>query len=158
MYGHVGPTGLFAGQQNAFIYPDMQTVLFGHFQDGQMVEATPKNITQAVLDQSGSILELTFQAQADLDKKSQIYKFWPSGLNFVAVPPLLEDPYEHKFVYAGPSKMSNHAGDGLFLKRDVPANTTIAFYNGIRVKPGDPAPYVSTGYQIFVDWNKKSVS
>ena len=54
--------------------------------------------------------------------------------------------------------MSEHAGDGLFVKRDIPANTTICFYNGIRVKPGEKAPYQNTGYQIFVDWNKRSVS
>ena len=28
------------------------------------------------------------------------------------------------------------AGDGLFAKVDLPANTACAFYNGIRVKPG----------------------
>jgi hypothetical protein len=28
------------------------------------------------------------------------------------------------------------AGDGLFARVDIPANTACAFYNGIRVKPG----------------------
>ena len=94
-------------------------------------------------------------------QKSQFsyrYSYWPSNLHEVTVPPYQEDPYESKYVYAEKSQMSEHAGDGLFLKRDVSANTTIAFYNGIRVKPGDTAPYQNTGYQIFVDWNKKSVS
>ena len=86
------------------------------------------------------------------------YSFWPSNLHEVRCPPLQEDPYESKYVYAEKSAMSDYAGDGLFLKRDVSANTTIAFYNGIRVRPGDKAPYENTGYQIFVDWNKKSVS
>ena len=86
------------------------------------------------------------------------YSYWPSSLYEVHVPPQQEDPYESKYVFAKKSQMSDYAGDGLFIKRDVPANTTIAFYNGIRVKPGDSAPYENTGYQIFVDWNKKSVS
>ena len=29
------------------------------------------------------------------------------------------------------------AGDGLFARVDLPANTACAFYNGVRVKPGD---------------------
>ena len=31
-------------------------------------------------------------------------------------------------------------------------------YNGVRVKPGEHSPWRGTGYQIYVDWNKKSVS
>jgi hypothetical protein len=54
--------------------------------------------------------------------------------------------------------MSDHSGDGLFLKRDVPANTTLSFYNGIRVKPGEKEPFEDTGYQIYIDTNKGSVS
>ena len=54
--------------------------------------------------------------------------------------------------------MSDHSGDGLFLKRDIPANSTLCFYNGIRVKPGEKDPFEDTGYQIYIDTNKGSVS
>ena len=67
---------------------------------------------------------------------------------------MLEDPYESKFVMPGKSSMGDNAGDGLFLKKDVIANTTISFYNGIRVKPGEISPFENSGYQIYVDWNK----
>ena len=53
--------------------------------------------------------------------------------------------------------MGDNAGDGLFLKKDVKANTTISFYNGIRIKPGEQSPLENSGYQIFVDWNKAGV-
>ncbi len=70
------------------------------------------------------------------------------------MPPLQEDPYEDKYVRAGRSEMSEDAGDGLFLKKAAKANTTVAFYNGIRVRPGEEAPHQSTGFQIFIDdWN-----
>ena len=78
-------------------------------------------------------------------------------LSFIGVPPLLEDPYESKFVIAGKSRIGDNAGDGLFLKKDVKANTTISFYNGIRVKPGEHSPFENSGYQIYVDWNKAGV-
>ncbi len=90
-----------------------------------------------------------------------IFKYWPSTRTEVLVPPLFQDPFENKFVWSGPSKMSEGSGDGLFLKIDVKANTTVSFYNGIRVRPEDEAPYHSTGYQIFVDdvlTNQKKVS
>ena len=61
-------------------------------------------------------------------------------------------------VYLDQSKMSDHSGDGLFLKRDIPANSTLCFYNGIRVKPGEKDPFEDTGYQIYIDTNKGSVS
>ena len=54
--------------------------------------------------------------------------------------------------------MSDHSGDGLFVKRDVPANSTICFYNGVRVKPGEQDPFENTGYQIYIDMNYGSVS
>ena len=119
-----------------------------------MVEAQSVDIKDTNLDSTGSILRLKFTEPTS----PETFKFNPSNSSQVFVPPLLEDPYESKYVVAGKSEMSDHAGDGLFLKCDVPANKTISFYNGIRVKPGDEAPFFCTGYQIFVDWNKKSVS
>ena len=75
---------------------------------------------------------------------------------FLGVPPYLEDPYESQLVFGCMSDCYG-AGDGLFLKKNVKANTTVAFYNGIRVRPGEKAAFANTGYQIFVDWNKRSV-
>ena len=133
----------------------MTTALYGSFHEGQMVETQPVDVRETFLDKSGTMMRVLFSKP---EYRAPIYRFWPSGLNFVSVPPLQEDPFEHKYVYVGISKMSEFAGDGLFVKRDTPANTTICFYNGVRVKPGEKSPYPNSGYQIFVDWNKKSVS
>jgi len=153
LYGSMGSNGQFTGNKNAYIYPDMTTAFYGRFHDGRMVETQPVEVCETYLDKSGTILRLCFGKPK---YQAPTYRFWPSGLNFVSVPPLQEDPFEVKHVYVGKSKMSEHAGDGLFVRHDVPANTTICFYNGIRVKPGEKAPYENGGYQIFVDWNKKS--
>lgn len=46
----------------------------------------------------------------------------------------------------------NDAGDGLFATKDLVAGETVAFYNGIRVSPGQTPPFKSTSYEICVDW------
>lgn len=151
LYGNVGPKGYFEGHKNAYIYPDMSTALFGDFSQNKMVEAVPVTIKEVYVEKCNAILRLRFT------KKPQnpiTYQRWFSTQTSVGVPPLLEDPYESKFVIAGKSRMGDNAGDGLFLKKDVKANTTISFYNGIRVKPGEHSPFENSGYQIYVDWNK----
>ena len=72
---------------------DMATAFYGRFQDNKMVEAFPVDIRVAYLDKSGNIMRLTFGKPLD---RSPVYRNWPSGLNFVAVPPLQEDPFEQK--------------------------------------------------------------
>ena len=72
---------------------DMTTAFYGRFQDNKMVEALPVDIRVAYLDKSGNIMRLTFGKPSD---RSTIYRNWPSGLNFIAVPPLQEDPFEQK--------------------------------------------------------------
>ena len=133
----------------------MTTALYGKFQDGKMIETVPVDISRSYLDKSGTMLRVRF---GKADFSAPTYRYWPSSRDFVAVPPLQDDPLEQKYVYVDKSKMSDHAGDGLYIKRDVPPNTTICFYNGVRVKPGEHSPWYNTGYQIWVDWNKKSVS
>ena len=48
-------------------------------------------------------------------------------------------------------------GDGAYAKKDIPAGTLVAYYNGIRLKAGENSPYYDTGYAIFVEWNRKSL-
>ena len=72
---------------------DMTTAFHGKFEGNKMVEALPVDIRVAYLDKSGNIMRLTFGKPLD---RSPVYRNWPSGLNFVAVPPLQEDPFEQK--------------------------------------------------------------
>jgi histone-lysine N-methyltransferase SETD7 len=66
-------------------------------------------------------------------------------------PPLQEDPFERKWVEVLPSSIAG-AGDGLFAKRRLSEGASVAFYNGIRVRPGEEPPFRSINYEIYVDW------
>jgi hypothetical protein len=134
----------------------METALVGSWENGQMIDAIPADIKEVCMDKSGAIMRLTF---TKAKHEAPTFKYWPSSNTEIKVPNHQQDQYEEKYVTSGSSSMSDNAGDGLFLRKDVKANTTISFYNGIRIKPGEVSPYESTGYQIWVDWiNIRSVS
>ena len=61
--------------------------------------------------------------------------------------PLLKDPYESKMVQSLPSKVPG-ANEGLFAKVKIEPNTTLAFYNGKRIKPKSKDDY------DHPDWEK----
>merc|ERR1712004_679930 len=46
-------------------------------------------------------------------------------------------------------------GEGLYAKRNIPAGTLIAYYNGIRMTKEQRTPYGDTGYAIFVEWAER---
>ena len=150
LYGSIDSRGRCSGYSNAFIYPDLNTILLGHMQDENMVKAHESSIVG--LTMKSGMLYLKFRYISGPE-----YKFCPSTLNKVRCNWLQDDPYERKIVYSGPSRMGDHAGDGLFLRKDVPAGTVIAFYNGIRVQPGEIPPFRSNAYQIFLDWKPKYI-
>ena len=144
LYGEIDSRGMFSGRNNAFIYPDFETVLLGRFKYDKMMEAYESSVIGHVFVKD--MLTLEFDQPA-----GTVYRYWPSSCNYMRCPRLQEDPYERKTVYSGPSGTEG-AGDGVFLQRDVSAGTTIAFYNGIRVMPGEIPPFESTGYQIYLEW------
>ena len=61
--------------------------------------------------------------------------------------PLLRDPYESKMVEATRSKVPG-ANEGLYAKIRIEPNTTLAFYNGKRIKPKSKDDY------DHPDWEK----
>ena len=128
----------------------MNTVLLGRMHEDKIVRAYESSIIGYSM-QSG-ILNLKFHPIS-----GPLFCFWPSTLQKVRCPWLQEDPYESKMVYSGPSKLSDGAGDGLFLRKDVDAGTMVSFYNGIRIMPGEIPPFRSDSYQIFLDWRPTNV-
>ena len=87
-----------------------------------------------------------------------IYRYWPSTMTSVSVPPRLPDPLEAQYVTAGASTFGSGAGDGLFLKTAVKAGATVSFYNGIRIPAGERSPVDDSSYQIYLDWSISKVS
>ncbi len=66
--------------------------------------------------------------------------------------PLLRDPYEELFVYVNESFIPE-AGEGLFAKIDIEADTVISFYNGTRFESNDPKSKENSSYKINFDDN-----
>ena len=69
--------------------------MFGKFSKGKMIEAVPVTIKKVYVEKCNAILRLIFSKPLD---ESPFYKYWPSTINNVGVPPFLEDPYEQNYV------------------------------------------------------------
>ena len=102
-------------------------------------------------------LATTLTATQFSERSGPFFRHWPSTLSDVTCPPLQEDPYEKRRVEVRGSGISG-AGDGLFAKKDLEAGETAAFYNGIRVSPGQTPPFRTISYEIFVEWVSNPVS
>lgn len=63
---------------------------------------------------------------------------------------MLPDPYEQLFVYVHSSRIPE-AGQGLFAKIDIEADTVVSFYNGTRFAASDPDARLDSRYKINFD-------
>ena len=97
------------------------------------------------------------KAQEDDINISSSYRYWPSTIDNIQCPPLLEDPYEATLVDVRKSCIDG-GGEGAFAKRDLKAGTVVAYYNGVRMKAGEKSSCGDdTGYAIFIEWNRDSL-
>ena len=79
----------------------------------------------------GEILIPTF---AKPSKVAPRLKYSKSTKTFIGDQPLVSDPYETKHVSCTRSSLNTEvAGEGLFARKDMPAGTIAAFYNGVRL-------------------------
>ena len=65
-----------------------------------------------------------------------VYRRWVSTNRRVLCPPRQVDVYEERTVYVDKTTLQD-AGDGLFARRDLAVDTLVAFYNGVRLGPGE---------------------
>jgi len=148
LVGRVCPrTGQYTGPEIAFLYPDLKTALVGKFQNGTLVSGREARLSG--LDEESGVLVPTFRATS-----YRHFSFSPSTRDAITVPPLQQDPYESTLVEVGASSLEG-GGECLYARRDIPAGTLIAYYNGIRLGPGEKTPYHDTGYAIYVEWKRK---
>lgn len=49
-------------------------------------------------------------------------------------------------------------GQGLFANTDIPVDTIVAFYNGIRMTPEEESPWQDRAYSIVVEWEEKKLA
>ena len=80
---------------------------------------------------SSGIKELLLEINEGQELKADI-----STKTHLSLSPLLRDPYEAKYVDVKPSTVDKK-GEGVFLIKSVLANTTVAYFNGIRLRKND---------------------
>ena len=154
LYGRLDGRGRFTGDDIAFLYPDFVTAIRGRFHESVLVVGRECSVVATSAPSPSEILSLEFSEPVP---RSPLFRHWPSTLSDVTCPPLQEDPYERKRVEVRGSGIGG-AGDGLFATRDLSAGETAAFYNGIRVSPGQTPPFKTFSYEIFVEWVSNPVS
>ncbi|XP_032079523.1 histone-lysine N-methyltransferase SETD7 [Thamnophis elegans] len=122
LVGEVNEEGEMTGEKLAYVYPDGKMAYYGHFIDGEMIEARLANV----------ILAEEEKLQFDVIPGSPVYCFDKSTSSCISTSPLLPDPYESERIFVDASLISN-AGEGLFTKISAEAGTVLSFYNGIRI-------------------------
>ena len=150
LHGIVDPLGKFTGDEILFLYPDQSSCLSGRFQDGTLVDAHPAQI-QSVAFTSGHIMQLIPQPTENPSRRSS-HSYCPSNSHTIACDWRLPDAYEQVTVKCQESSV-DMAGDGLFARKDLPANVVVAYYNGLRILPDEHYGLsANCNYQIYVDW------
>lgn len=125
VFGLVDKEGKLSGKDIIYAYPDEETFLKGHFEDGDMIGAflaTYNGIGDRNNPYSYTKIQRGFKYFKDVSTNSTI-----------STHPLITDCYEEKRVMVKKSVMDN-AGEGLFSLISAGAGEVMSFYNGIRVQ------------------------
>ncbi len=99
----------------------------GQFEDGKMMSGRSATVTGGTADASGVRVPSFSEPAAD----AVVYRHVEQEKGQL-VDPLVPDPTEETWVRVGQSTLGREAGEGLFAKRDIPENTVVAFYGGLR--------------------------
>jgi histone-lysine N-methyltransferase SETD7 len=148
LHGKVNAKGRFTGDDIAFVYPDRSTCLVGKFEGEVMRDANKGRIVGAEMN-AASIMCLDIEQRRGDDDE---FTFSPSNSAVIECEHRLRDPYETEIVVCRESRI-NGAGDGLFAKKDLPSDTLVSYYNGLKVQYEEHYAPMNFNYQIYVDWN-----
>ena len=131
-FGEMNNTLQFQGSKNGFIYPDLETLLIGMFENDAMINASETKLENISVSEFGILVPIYLAPCLDA---FQFYLEKPKGSFCDAVicdNPTILDPYESKFVEVRPSMIEN-AGEGLFAKREILKGNIVAYFNGTRI-------------------------
>lgn len=123
--GIADENGKATGDDIAFIYPDGETALKGHFEDRYMRKARSVMVKQYGCDENGMFIAKEFSEP--LNDHEYFYDP-PTNESFGGGSKYIPDPYEEKTVYMGPSSVPE-SGEGVLLKRDIPKHRISCFYS-----------------------------
>ena len=116
-----------SGNNIAYIYHDMETVLYGKFKDRQMIDAQEAKILEIDCDSNG-LLYVSKYSTPD-SSSPHFYYDPPTNVSFGGRPKGFLDPYEQKWLelrVADNPKM----GEGVFTKKDFKDGELLASYVG----------------------------
>ncbi len=141
LFGEMKKTLGFTTDHGAFINQDLENCYLGHFIDGKMMSGQASKIVGGFIDVSG----VRVPKFSDPDPSSTTYRYVEQERGKL-VDPTIPDTTEETWVYTAPSSLGPEAGEGLYAKRDIPENTVVAFFGGMRLslsewnstKPMDP--------------------
>ncbi len=127
LFGDMKKTLGFTTEHGAYINQDLETCYLGQFVEGKMMSGQMSKIVGGSVDVTG-VRVPKFQ---DPEPSSTVYRYVEQERGKL-VDPLVPDITEETWVYVAPSTLGPEAGDGVFAKRDIPENTVVAFYGGMR--------------------------
>lgn len=135
------------GPNIAYIYPDLETAFVGQFANGVMISANPAHIVTSNL--INNIMVPNFKI---LNKEAKI-GYCKSTKTSLGKDLLFSDPYEFNHIICKKSNVEG-GGEGVFAVKDIPKDTIVAFYNGVRLpyRVGGPKEeWATSGYKIYIN-------
>lgn len=141
--GVVDAKGCLTGSDIAYVYPDHQWALMGHFINGEMKEATPAKLLTPINETPQFELQKGYQYTLSLDESTSLC---------ISSQPLAVDLYEQHYVYVSDTI---DKGQGLFAKVNLKEDQVVSFYNGIRLTHSevDARPWSLNSNTISLDEN-----
>ena len=117
-------------ENGAYIYPDYSTAYTGSFRAGEMLRG------RACIVEAWEVTENMM--------KIKVTKVWGPERSYreateecLSSYPLEPDPYEERWIECKQSSMAG-GGEGIFARKDIPAGTLVALYNGLKQPPLAP--------------------
>ena len=89
-------------------------------------QASPATVVAKQMSSQG-VLTVEFSI-----KQGEKLKFSPPSPISLGEQGMLRDRYEESMVYLARSDIPS-AGEGLFARKDVPLNTVVSFFNGLKI-------------------------
>jgi len=126
LYGSVH-SGHFTTDAGAFIAQDLEHCYLGRFAEGKMVEGKRARVIDSQYDEATGVITPTFS-----EPEGPVYRHVEQEEGSMT-DPLVADPTEEQWVYVAASTLGPAAGEGLFAKREIPANTVVAYFGGMRL-------------------------
>ena len=122
--------GTITGDRVSYVYPDMQTVLLGRFEDRIMRDAQESNIEAISMDQNGLWKVTTYFPPKS--KSAHFYYEPPSNITFGSGPKGVIDPYERRLLISEATTDTVCAAKkkGIFAGRDIVSGTLISSFGG----------------------------